>query len=106
MIDKERYKVLVVSSKDWLKAKRSADEKPLVELLGSSPAVVFVYVNKDERHPDRWGVAAIIDTTSEQLKDILDKVARELGYVGGVLNDKFRKKHLKENCLRKLAGRG
>lgn len=103
MAEKASHKVLVVKSKDWLKAQRSADEKPLVDELSQSPAVNFVYVYKDQKHPDKWGVAAVINLADDRVKDILDKVARQLGYVEGILSRKFMEKHIKDNCLRKMA---
>jgi len=102
-MEQATIKALVVTSKEWLKANKSADEKQLVEMLNSSPAVKVIYVKKNAKHPDRWAVVALIDVSSQQATDILDKVARALGYPEGVLSKDFMRKHIKDNPLNKLA---
>jgi hypothetical protein len=102
MVAKSRYRTLVVKSKDWLRAKRSAVEKELIGILSNSEAVKIVEVAKDKRHPEKWGVAAIIDVGDDSAKDVLDKVAKELGYSDGVFSKKFMRKHIKEDCLYKM----
>lgn len=96
-------KALVITSKEWLKTNKSADEKEVVSMLEGSPAVKVIYVRKNPKHPDRWAVVALIDVSTQEATQILDKVARALGYPEGVLSKDFMRKHIKDNPLNRLA---
>ena len=100
MAKEGKFRLLVIDGREWMKHTKEADPQSLLNLLQPN-CFTLVYVKKDPKHPERWKVAVLFDSTAEECKKVLDEIARKLGYVEGILDVKFVRKHIKANPLEK-----
>jgi hypothetical protein len=95
--DNSKFKVFVITGKEWLKATKKSDETEILKELESSQSIPFVYVHKNKKKPDSWFIMAIFDSSSKEARDIIDSIAQKMGYNEGLMNKEFQQKFIRKN---------
>jgi len=95
--DNSKFKVFVITGKEWLKATKKSDETEILKELKSSQSIPFVYVHKNKKKPDSWFIMAIFDSSSKEARDIIDSIAQKMGYNEGLMNKEFQQKFIRKN---------